>query len=150
MVTQEWLENEINAIEELGFTLNFKGYFVRKVDGIILTLTKRLDVEFNELYYQAYNDNGLQVHIPAYRVEDAFNVFIESLKEDLINNDITSFQKLQKHLAKKNIVLDFVEGEDGTYTVQFNGLEYIITNVSEIELENKILYLIINSYKDKI
>ncbi len=141
MITQEWNNEESAAISKLGFTLNFKGYFVR--DNI--TLTKRLDVEFNELYYQAFRkEEGLTINIPAYRVNTPFEDFLDTLKDVLaitVEEEIDSLEKLIGWLESVNVKCSYEKVEDG-YVVNFNNVSQNLPNYADIE--KTILYLTIN------
>lgn len=136
MVTQEWESEEMSILTSLGFVLNFKGFFVK--DN--LTLTKRLDVEFKELYYQVYKtDTGLIINIPSYQVEDGFSLFLESLQEQL-SDQISNLDKLLTWLKLKNVEC-VIQDE----SILFNNETYKIEKDSDIE--KTILYLTINLIK---
>lgn len=137
MVTQEWNGEEASILTGLGFVLNFKNYFVKDE----YTITKRLDLEFEELYYQVYKkDSGLIINIPAYRVgENGFGVFIESVKE-LFSDQISNFDKLLTWLKSENIEV-VIEEE----SITFNNETYKLEKDSDIE--KTILYLTINLIK---
>lgn len=139
MVVQEWSESEIEAIKALGFVLNFKNYFVKDK----LTLTKRLDLEFNEMFYQAYDDNGMQINIPAYRVSNAFESYMASLN-DLLTVEIINFDKLMEWCNSNNMPCTIeTDKKNNRYVINFANKEYILDSL-DYDVERHVLYLVIN------
>lgn len=140
MTTVEWTNDEIETLEYLGFVLNFKGFFTKDD----LTLTKRLDQEFNELYYSAYHKtNGLISNVPAYRIDDPFESFSNEIRSMLIDADINDLNGLIEWLNEINteIGLSIVDKQDGTSDINFSNK---IITVANDNVEKTVLYLTIN------
>ena len=143
MVTQEWTEQERATIESMGYVLNFKNYYTKDD----LTLSKRLDLEFNELFYQAYNATGMQINIPAYRVAEPFEVYIASIN-DLSSEEIINLDKLLEWLNKNGVECSFkiVQHHEHDwakqYELKFNGKVYNFP--ADTDIERIVLYNTVN------
>lgn len=144
MITQDWTVEESKAIEEIGFSLNKRGHYTFGGDSLKdLTLAKRLDAEFNEMFYQAYNPTGLIINIAINHIENSFDNFLTSVRSEL--EDKFDFEKLQEYLLKKhNCKIELVE-ENEVILLKINGSD--IRKFQKWEGEIDILYCLLYNLK---
>lgn len=137
MTTVEWTSDEKSQLENLGYDLNFKGFFIKNE----ITLSKRLDPEFNELYYSAHHvKNGLVANVPAYRVDDGFISFYNEVVKLSESGGIFDMEQLVKWLNINKIEY-FLQDQDGKTEITFNKEKYL---VDTLDIEKTVLYLTIN------
>lgn len=144
MITQEWTVEESTLIEGLGFSLNKRGHYTRGGDSLKdLTLCKRLDAEFNELFYQAYNPTGLVINLAINHIDNSLINFIESVKAEL--EDKFDFEKLQDHLLEKHKTIIELTDEGESLILKINNI--VIRKFFKWEGELEIVYCLLYNLK---
>jgi hypothetical protein len=144
MITQEWNDEEVSAIEAMGFLLNKKGHYASGKNSLKdLTLCKRLDAEFNETFYQAYDSlKGLVINIAINHIKNSLLNLIESIKAE--TEESFNFDNLIEILSNKNIKIEVVQ-ENNKEVLKINN--QVIRTFTEWENELDIVYCVLNYLK---
>lgn len=158
LIKRSWTDDETSAMTALGFELDTRGYYVPKnwlerhnSGQGYLTLTKRFDGEFNELFYQAFSSTtGMQISVAANHIENPFQVFIQRV-EELNSDDIRNFQQFGEFLTQHNIILDVSPSPDNLNTIVKIDDDVVLNVPADTaDLELQIVYLALTVLKNKL
>lgn len=159
LIKRSWSDEETLAMTAIGFEVDTRGYYVptnwleKSNNGQgYLTLAKRFDAEFNELFYQAFSSTeGMQISVAANHIENPFSVFVQQVIE-LNSDDIKNFQQFGDFLGLQyGILLEISGSEDNLNTIVKINNEVILEAPKDTEnLELQIVYLALTALKNKL